>query len=57
MAQSKRRDRVGGVERKQWGNRLLVFNNNFYIYLCHFGVAVIVARAAAQQQRGARGEG
>lgn len=35
-----------------WGNRLLVFNNNFYIYLCHFGVAVIVARAAAQQQGG-----
>lgn len=41
-----------GGQREQWGNRLLVFNNNFYIYLCHFGVAVIVARAAAQQQGG-----
>lgn len=33
-----------GAQKKE--NRLLVFNNNFYIYLCHFGVAVIVARVA-----------
>lgn len=43
-----------GRQSRQWGNRLLVFNNNFYIYLCHFGVAVIVARAAAAR-RGRRG--
>lgn len=42
---------MGGNQRgwgRQQGNRLLAFNNNFYIYLCHFGVAIIVARAARE---------